>query len=107
DKEKHAKEKQETILTAWKASREEKRVKVDEEDILQVVAKWTGIPLKRMEQGEAERLLAMEQEMERTVIGQREAVSAICKALRRSRADLKDPRRPIGTFALLGPTGVG
>jgi ATP-dependent Clp protease ATP-binding subunit ClpC len=107
DKEKHAKEKQESVLSAWKSSREEKRVKVDEEDILQVVAKWTGIPLKRMEQGEAERLLAMEQEMERTVIGQREAVSAICKALRRSRADLKDPRRPIGTFALLGPTGVG
>ena len=107
DKEKHAKEKQESVLAAWKSSREEKRVKVDEEDILQVVAKWTGIPLKRMEQGEAERLLAMETEMERTVIGQREAVSAICKALRRSRADLKDPRRPIGTFALLGPTGVG
>jgi ATP-dependent Clp protease ATP-binding subunit ClpC len=107
DKEKHAKEKQESVLTAWKSSREEKRVKVDEEDILQVVAKWTGIPLKRMEQGEAERLLAMEKEMERVVIGQAEAVSAICKALRRSRADLKDPRRPIGTFALLGPTGVG
>jgi ATP-dependent Clp protease ATP-binding subunit ClpC len=107
DKEKQAKEKQEAVLAAWKSSREEKRVKVDEEDILQVVSKWTGIPLKRMEQGEAERLLAMEKEMERVVIGQSEAVSAICKALRRSRADLKDPRRPIGTFALLGPTGVG
>ena len=107
DKEKHAKEKQESVLSAWKASREEKRVKVDEEDILQVVAKWTGIPLKRMEQGEAQRLLAMEDEMARVVVGQKEAVSAICKALRRSRADLKDPRRPIGTFALLGPTGVG
>ena len=107
DKEKHAKEKQESVLSAWKASREEKRVKVDEEDILQVVSKWTGIPLKRMEQGEAQRLLAMEDEMARVVVGQREAVSAICKALRRSRADLKDPKRPIGTFALLGPTGVG
>src|SRR3954463_10876281 len=107
DKEKQAKEKQESILAAWRTSREEKRVKVDEEDILHVVAKWTGIPLKRMEQDEAQRLLAMEAEMEKVVIGQREAVSAICKALRRSRADLKDPRRPIGTFALLGPTGVG
>ena len=107
DKEKQAKEKQESVLTAWRASREEKRVKVDEEDILQVVAKWTGVPLKRMEQGEAQRLLDMEKEMERVVIGQREGVSAICRALRRSRADLKDPRRPIGTFALLGPTGVG
>ncbi len=107
DKEKHAKEKQESVLTAWKSSREEKRVKVDEEDILQVVAKWTGIPLKRMELGEAQRLLAMEDEMAKVVIGQKEAVSAMCKALRRSRADLKDPKRPIGTFALLGPTGVG
>ena len=107
DKEKHAKEKQEGVLNAWKTSREEKRVKVDEEDILHVVSKWTGIPLKRMEQGEAQRLLAMEEEMSRVVIGQQEAVSAICRALRRSRADLKDPKRPIGTFALLGPTGVG
>jgi len=107
DKEKHAKEKQDAVLNAWKSSREEKRVKVDEEEILQVVSKWTGIPLKRMEQDEAQRLLAMEVEMSKVVIGQQEAVSAICKALRRSRADLKDPRRPIGTFALLGPTGVG
>src|SRR5689334_3205627 len=107
DKEKHAKEKQEAVLSAWKASREEKRVKVDEEDILHIVSKWTGIPLKRMEQDESQRLLAMEQDMSRVIIGQQEAVVAMCKALRRSRADLKDPRRPIGCFALLGPTGVG
>ncbi len=107
DKEKQAKEKLESVINSWKSSREEKRVVVDEEDILQVVAKWTGIPLKRMEQGEAQRLLALENEMTKTVIGQKEAVSAMCKALRRSRADLKDPKRPIGTFALLGPTGVG
>src|SRR5712671_3637391 len=107
DKEKQAKEKLESVLNAWKANREEKRVKVDEDDILHVVAKWTGIPLKRMEQGEAQKLLAMEEEVSRVVIGQREAVTALCKALRRSRADLKDPKRPIGTFALLGPTGVG
>jgi ATP-dependent Clp protease ATP-binding subunit ClpC len=107
DKEKHAKEKLDAVLAAWRASREEKRVTVGEEDILQVVARWTGIPLKRMEEGEAQRLLALEEEMSRMIIGQKEAVSALCKALRRSRADLKDPRRPIGTFALLGPTGVG
>jgi len=94
-------------LRDWRAAREEKHVVVDEEDILHVVSKWTGIPLQRMEQGEMQRLLTVESEMEKIVIGQREAVSAICKALRRSRADLKDPRRPIGTFALLGPTGVG
>ncbi len=107
DKEKQAKEKMEAILTAWKATREEKRVTVDDEDILHVVAKWTGIPLKRMEQGEAEKLLTMESELSHAVVGQHEAVTALCKALRRSRADLKDPNRPIGTFALLGPTGVG
>ena len=107
DKEKQAKEKLETQLRDWRAAREEKHVVVDEEDILHVVSKWTGIPLQRMEQGEMQRLLTVEVEMEKIVIGQREAVSAICKALRRSRADLKDPRRPIGTFALLGPTGVG
>jgi ATP-dependent Clp protease ATP-binding subunit ClpC len=107
DKEKHAKEKLEAVLREWRTSREEKRVKVDEDDILQVVSKWTGIPLQRMEQGEMSRLMTVEQEVARVVIGQREAVSALCKALRRSRADLKDPRRPIGTFALLGPTGVG
>lgn len=107
DKEKQAKEKMESILNAWRTTREEKRVRVDEEDILHIVAKWTGIPLKRMEQGEAQKLLAMEEELSRTVVGQREAVTALCKALRRSRADLKDPKRPIGTFALFGPTGVG
>jgi ATP-dependent Clp protease ATP-binding subunit ClpC len=107
DKEKHAKEKLETVLREWRAKGEEKRIVVDEEEILHVVAKWTGIPLKRMGQDEMARLLTVEGAMEKVVIGQREAVSAICKALRRSRADLKDPRRPIGTFLLLGPTGVG
>lgn len=107
DKEKHAKEKLESILTAWRTSREEKRVKVDEEDILHVVSKWTGIPLQRMGQDEARRLLEVETALEKVVIGQHEAVTAISKALRRSRADLKDPKRPIGTFLLLGPTGVG
>jgi ATP-dependent Clp protease ATP-binding subunit ClpC len=107
DKEKQAKEKLESVLAAWRANREEKKVVVDDEDILHVVSKWTGIPLQRMEQGEAQRLLNMEVEMATVVVGQKEAVTAICKALRRSRADLKDPKRPIGTFALLGPTGVG
>jgi len=107
DKEKQAKEKLEALLRDWRTTREEKRVRVDEEDILQVVSKWTGIPLQRMEQGEMQRLLATESEMEKVIVGQREAVTAICKALRRSRADLKDPRRPIGSFLLLGPTGVG
>lgn len=107
DKEKQAKEKLENVLKEWRAGREEKRVLVDEDAILNVVSKWTGVPLQRMGQDEMARLLAVEGEMTKVVIGQREGVSAICKALRRSRADLKDPRRPIGTFLLLGPTGVG
>jgi len=107
DKEKQAKEKLEASLNAWKTNRDEKRVKVDEEDIVHVVSKWTGIPLRRIEEGEAQKLLRMEEELSRVVVGQREAVTSMCKALRRSRADLKDPKRPIGTFALLGPTGVG
>src|SRR5215218_6040728 len=72
DKEKTTKEKIDSVMAAWKSSREEKRVRVDEDDILQVVAKWTGVPVKRMEEGEAKRLLNMEEEMTHTVIGQRE-----------------------------------
>ena len=107
DKEKQAKEKLEKLLTEWRAAGEEKRIKVDEDEILHVVSKWTGVPLQRMGQGEMQRLLTVEKEMEKVIIGQHDAVAAICRALRRSRADLKDPRRPIGTFLLLGPTGVG
>ena len=107
DQEKQAKEKLETIMREWRTSREDHRVVVDEDDILHIVSKWTGVPLQRMGQDEMHRLMAVEGEMAKVVIGQREGVSAICKALRRSRADLKDPRRPIGTFLLLGPTGVG
>ncbi len=107
DQEKQAKEKLESVLNAWKNNREEKRVKVDEDEVVHVVSKWTGIPLRRMEQSEAQKLLDMEQAVGKVVVGQLEAVSALSRALRRSRADLKDPRRPIGTFMLLGPTGVG
>jgi len=107
DLEKQTKDKLENLLKEWRAAGEEKRITVGEEEILQVVSKWTGIPLKRMGQDEAQRLLAVENVMEKVVIGQHDAVTALCKALRRSRADLKDPKRPIGTFLLLGPTGVG
>ena len=107
DQEKIAKDKMEALLTEWRTKGNEKRVVVGEDEIMHVVAKWTGIPLKRMGQDEMTRLLTVEDEMEKVVVGQKEAVSALCKALKRSRADLKDPRRPIGTFLLLGPTGVG
>lgn len=107
DDEKHAKKNLEDTLKNWRASSEETIVTVTDDDIMAVVAKWTGVPLRRMEEKEAEKLLKMEEELKGRVIGQNEAVVAISKALRRSRADLKDPRRPIGSFLFLGPTGVG
>ncbi len=107
DSEKQAKARLEEVLKAWRADTEEKIVDVDTEEIMSVVSKWTGVPLQRMEQKETKRLLEMEAELKTKVIGQDEAVTAISKALRRSRADLKDPRRPIGSFIFLGPTGVG
>jgi ATP-dependent Clp protease ATP-binding subunit ClpC len=107
DKERHAKKHLESKLDDWRASNEEKRVDVTIDEIMAVVSKWTGVPLKRMEQQETQKLLTMEEELKRRVIGQNEAITLISKALRRSRADLKDPRRPIGSFLFLGPTGVG
>ncbi|MFA7234688.1 MAG: ATP-dependent Clp protease ATP-binding subunit [Terrimicrobiaceae bacterium] len=107
DTEKQAKEKLDAILGEWRANKDEKEVVVTEDEIMHVISKWTGVPLSRMEQQESTKLLAMESEMQGKVIGQDEAVTAISKALRRSRADLKDPRRPIGSFIFLGPTGVG
>jgi ATP-dependent Clp protease ATP-binding subunit ClpB len=80
---------------------------VDAEDVAEVVSKWTGIPLTRLMEGEIEKLVHMEQRLHERVIGQDEAVSAVASALRRSRAGLSDPNRPIGTFLFLGPTGVG
>ena len=107
DQEKAAKERLEKTLAEWKTAKDERRVKVSEDDIMHVVAKWTGIPLQRMGQDETQKLLMVEKELSKVVIGQRDAVGALAKALRRARADLKDPKRPIGCFALLGPTGVG
>jgi len=83
------------------------RNKVTEEEIAEVVAKWTGIPVSRMLEGEREKLLRMEEELQKQVVGQQEAVSAVSDAIRRSRAGLSEPNRPNGSFLFLGPTGVG
>jgi ATP-dependent Clp protease ATP-binding subunit ClpB len=80
---------------------------VDEEDVAEVVAKWTGIPVSKLMEGEVEKLIRMEDRLHDRVIGQNEAVEAVANALRRSRAGLQDPNRPIGTFLFIGPTGVG
>jgi len=107
DQEKQLRLKQEQVTGEWKKQRDEKRIEIDEDLMMQVVADWTGIPLNRMEKKDSEKLLQLEGELQKAVIGQDIASSAIARALRRSRADLKDPRRPIGSFMFVGPTGVG
>jgi ATP-dependent Clp protease ATP-binding subunit ClpC len=107
DREKQLRAKREEMIETWKQNREEKQITVDIDDLHRVVSDWTGIPLTRMEQAESKKLLALESELQKVIIGQDPATEVIAKALRRSRADLKDPRRPIGSFMFLGPTGVG
>ena len=80
---------------------------VDAEDIAEIVSKWTGIPVSKMLESERERLTRLEDELAQRVIGQRPAVTAVANAVRRSRAGLQDPNRPLGSFIFLGPTGVG
>ena len=107
DSEGRSKERLEQNLAEWKTKSQEGLVTVTEEDIMFIVSQWTGVPLNRMEKKDVQKLLKMEEEIRTQVIGQDEAVMTISKALRRSKADLKDPRRPIGSFIFLGPTGVG
>ncbi|OVE78006.1 NDP-hexose 4-ketoreductase [bacterium F16] len=107
DTEKKKKVVLEDTLKEWEESANENIIEVSDDTILHVVAQLTGIPMQRMEEEEANRLLRMEEELSKIVIGQQDAVSLVARAMRRSRADLKDPNRPIGSFIFLGPTGVG
>lgn len=107
DDEKRLRQEQTDAIEAWKKSREENQMTVGEDELLHVIAAWTGIPLSRMEQEESKKLLQLEEKLQTEVIGQERATEVIARALRRSRADLKDPKRPIGSFMFLGPTGVG
>jgi ATP-dependent Clp protease ATP-binding subunit ClpC len=91
----------------WTKSNKEKKITVDKEDIIYVLSKWTGIPLSRIDEKEAAQLLNMEDILQNNVVGQKEAIQTVCRSIRRARADLKDPKRPIGNFLFLGPTGVG
>jgi ATP-dependent Clp protease ATP-binding subunit ClpB len=93
----------EKIQASGKMLKEE----VDAEDIAEVVAKWTGIPVSRLMQGEMQKLLAMEEKLSQRVVGQEEALQTVSDAVRRSRSGLSDPNRPVGSFLFLGPTGVG
>jgi ATP-dependent Clp protease ATP-binding subunit ClpC len=107
DAESQAKENIDSIRTAWQATQQAEEAQVTEEDIAQVVAMWTGIPVTRIAQEESERLMQMEDALQKRVIGQSEAITQVSRAVRRARAGLKDPKRPIGSFIFLGPTGVG
>ena len=107
DKEVQLIERLEEVEKEWHTEQDKERTSVTEEDIAEVVSMWTGIPVKRLATEETERLLHMEENVHKRIIGQDEAIGLIAKAVRRARAGLKDPRRPIGAFIFLGPTGVG
>jgi len=107
DKEKQLIDKLEVAKKNWEEAAQKQRELVTEENVSEVVAMMTGVPVQRIAQNEGERLLNMENELEGTVIGQNEAIKKVVKAIRRNRAGLKDPNKPIGTFIFLGPTGVG
>ena len=106
DEEQRLREELENKQRAWKQSGSE-NVMVTPDDIAQIVANWTGVPVKKLAAEESERLLRLEAVLHERVVGQDEAVTAVSKAVRRARAGLKDPKRPIGSFIFLGPTGVG
>jgi ATP-dependent Clp protease ATP-binding subunit ClpC len=91
----------------WERERQQHRPTITEEGIAFIVSRWTGIPVTRLQEAETQRLLRMEEEIHKSVVGQDQAIDAISRAIRRSRAGLKDPRRPIGSFVFCGPTGVG
>lgn len=107
DKEKNLREHCQTLKAEWEKNKEEHKVIVDEDDVANIVAKQTGIPVTRLTEGETAKILKMEETLKTEVVGQDDALKTVCRAIRRSRADIKDPNRPIGAFLFLGPTGVG
>ena len=107
DLEREKRKKLEDIKSDWSKERDKVTLTLGYEDMARVVSQWTKVPLARLEKEESEKLLQMEKKMKGLVVGQEEAISAIARAVRRSRAGIKDPRRPIGSFIFLGPTGVG
>ncbi|ARK28485.1 ATP-dependent protease ATP-binding subunit ClpC [Halalkalibacter krulwichiae] len=107
DSEQRLREELEEMKNEWKKKQGQEDTEVTSEDIAQVVASWTGVPVSKLAEEETDRLLKMEEILHERVVGQEEAVKSISKAVRRARAGLKDPKRPIGSFIFLGPTGVG
>lgn len=107
DDEKKLREKLQTLRAEWETNKDEHQVPVDEEAVAQVVASQTGIPVTQLTEAETHKLLKMEEILRSKIIGQDEAVNAVCRAIRRGRTGIKDPNRPTGSFLFLGPTGVG
>ncbi len=107
DEEKSLSDELKTQKENWENESRNDSAEVTEAEVAEIVSSWTGIPVKSLEEGESERLLKLEEVLHKRVIGQDEAVSAVSKAIRRGRVGLKDPKRPIGSFIFLGPTGVG
>lgn len=101
------KEKLENLIYKWQEQLSNYSIEIQEDDIYSVVSMWTGIPLEKIEENEASKLLKMEEELKKRVVGQEEAIEMISRAVRRSRTGFKDPRKPSGSFIFLGPTGVG
>lgn len=107
DKEKQLRERLQQSRAEWELNKAENEVIIEDEDVANVVAKITGVPLNRLTEGETHKVLKMEEELGQHIIGQEGALKTVCRAIRRSRADIKDPNRPIGAFLFMGPTGVG
>lgn len=107
DKEKKLEVELQKMKEKWETGRRVNKVGVTEEDIAEIVSSWTGIPIFSLKEEEAQKLLRMEEELHKRIIGQNEAIISISKAIRRARAGMKSPKRPIGSFIFLGPTGVG
>lgn len=107
DKEKKLRDSLDEIREEWEKNKEEQKVVVDVEDVAHIISKQTGVPVTRLTEAETSKILNMEETLNAEIIGQHDAITTVCKALRRSRADIKDPNRPIGAFLFLGPTGVG
>ena len=107
DQERQARQELEELNHQWAQAKDKMRPQVGEEEIARIVAQWTGIPIFRLEEKESEKLLKIEEELHKRVVSQDEAIAVIAHAVRRSRAGIKDPKRPIGAFVFLGPTGVG
>jgi ATP-dependent Clp protease ATP-binding subunit ClpC len=107
ERKKELEEQIERVETQWRTDRENAEIQVTEDEVAQIVQSWTGIPVTRLVEAETTKLLRMEEELHRRVIGQEEAIIAVSRAVRRARAGIKDPKRPTGSFIFLGPTGVG